>query len=455
MEPLKINEIVQATNGNLISCGENIDILNITGQICKIKKGSLFIAITKNKEASLKLINTACEKGAAAVISTNAVNISIPQIIVNSTIEALWDLCKYYRCKFHIPVVGITGSAGKTSTKDMLALVLSENFIVCKTITTKNDLSGTIETALNINSSVQAAIFELGFSGYYGFLKKLAHISRPNIGIITNISTGHYQVLGSKESILKAKMEITEFFDENSVLIINADDQCLSTIKNQHYKIVKISAQGKGDYNAFDINDYGENGTDFKCIINGKEHLFKLNTPGVHFIYSALACIAVGLLLDMDIEQIKNGISKFKPSWGRMNIIKLKENIRVINDSYNANLISMKAAADVLKAFNESGCRKILILGDMLEQGRHSEEFHRELGKYVIDKCDLLITVGKDSEYISEEAKEFIAARHFAENKDVCTFLSTALKPNDILMVKGSRAMLMEDIVIYLQNTIK
>jgi UDP-N-acetylmuramoyl-tripeptide--D-alanyl-D-alanine ligase len=448
MDPLRISEITQAVEGKPVNCNGETLVKNMTTVIGNIRRGCLFIPLVGTAPVTKELVETAHEGGAAVVVIPNEVDSPVPQIIVKNTKIAYTNLYKYYRSKFKIPAIAVTGSAGKTSTKDMLALVLLQRSNVCKTIGNDNVIAGTLRTVLNMSNSHGAAVFEVGFEGYYGRLEKMADIARPTIGVITNISTGHLEYVGSKENVMKAKMEITKYFDSSSVLVINNDDECLSTIQDKPYRIIRVSTLGCGDYNAFSIVDSGEKGVEFKCNFKGEPHLFKLNVPGVHFVYSALICIAVGELLGLKIEQIKKGISDFKPYGLRMNVLRLKNNIKIINDSYNANLISMKSAVDTLKAFD--GDRKIAVLGDVLEQGKNSEKIHRELGKHLADKCDVLIAVGKDSWYIFEEAKNFTEARYFKTRNEACLYLEGILKENDIILLKGSRGMRMEEIAYYL-----
>lgn len=444
MDSLKLKEITGAIRGKSINCSDEVIVEGIAADFGKVKKGYLFIPPEENMEDWDAVAEAACKNGAAAVVTSKKLDIDIPQIIVKSNKWAYRRLYRYYRNKFSIPVIGITGSAGKTSTKDMLNLILGRQFDVCKTTASDNSLRDTIQTIFSMKSTTGAAIFEFGFAGYYNYIYAMASAARPNIGIITNISTAHRHVLGTKENIMKAKMEITTFFDKDSVLIINSDDDYLSKISDKPYKIIKVSTNGLGDYNAYDIVNKGERGVEFKCLIDGNEHLFQLNVPGVHFVYSALFGIAVGQLLHMDIEQIKKAIAEFKPPGRRMHIIRLKNNIRIINDCYNANLLSMESGLDVLQSFKAG--RKIAVLGDIFKQGVYSEETHRELGKYVRDKCDILITVGEASEYIYEEAKNFIDARHFISKEEACKYLESLLKRDDLILIKGSRGMRMEDI---------
>jgi UDP-N-acetylmuramoyl-tripeptide--D-alanyl-D-alanine ligase len=284
-------------------------------------------------------------------------------------------------------------------------------------------------------------------------IKNLADLVRPNIAIITNIGSAHLQKLGSKENIFNTKMEITDYFNEDNILIINSDDQYLSTIVEKPYKIIKISTKGLGDYNAFDIVNLGEAGVQFKCKYRNETLLLRMAAVGVHNVYNALAAIAVADLFDLDSEQIKTGILKFKPSELRMNIIRLKNNVTIIEDCYNASPDSMKSSIDVLDSFAHG--RRIAILGDMLELGDYSIEAHKEIGNYLIDKCDMLVAVGHYSKYIAENSSPNIATKYFSTVKEACKHLEQLITAGDILLVKGSRSMEMEKIAEYLTNNTK
>jgi UDP-N-acetylmuramoyl-tripeptide--D-alanyl-D-alanine ligase len=447
--PLRIREIIQAANGRPINCNNESIVKDMARKIEYVTKGCIFIPTNENIPVTKELIELAHQKGAVAAVIPNEIESSVPQIIVGDTFIAYTKIYEYYRRKFKIPVIAVTGSAGKTSTKDMIALVLQQRFKVCKTMGNDNIIKGTIRTLLSMNPAHGAAVYEMAV-GRYARMKEKVHIARPNIAVITNISTAHIDTLGSKENILKAKLEITSFFNNKSILIINNDDEYLSTIKDKPYKIIRVSTHGNGDFNAFDIVDKGENGVEFKCIFKGKPHLFKLNMPGTHFVYSSLISIAIGDLLGLNIKEIKKGLENFKPHKLRMNIIELKDNIKIMVDCYNANLISMKAGIDTLKSF--AGNRKIAVLGDIFEQGKYSEEVHREVGKYLAGKCDILIAVGEASKYIYEEAKVHTEAYYFETKEKASLYLEKILTKNDVILLKASRGMEMEVISQHLSK---
>lgn len=449
MESLQISEIANAINGTLINCGSNINITDISFKSWKVKPGDLYIALVKKGLDLSSPIETAIKSGAVAIVSPEKTDYDIPQIVVENTWDALDILSKYYKDKFNLPTIMITGSYGKTSTKDIVASVLKERFKVHKTQQNNNSSLGVPYTLLHMKGIHQISVLEVGMDNF-GQIKKIVNLVRPNIAIITNIGYAHLQNLGSKENILKAKMEITEFFNKDNILIINNDDEYLKTIKDKPYKIIRISTCGQGDYNAYDIVNLGEAGVQFKCKYRGESLLLRMNAVGVHNVYNALAAIAIADLYDLDGEEIRKGLIKFKPSELRMNVIRLKNDITIIEDCYNANPDSMKSSLDVLDSF--SGNRKIAVLGDMLELGNYTVNAHKDVGNYAIDKCDLIVAVGAFAKYVIEAAQPHVKTDIFSGIDSASKYLQNTIKSGDVILIKGSRGMEMEKIVEYLTN---
>lgn len=447
METLKLSEIVNVVNGKLFCSKEDIEITKVALKSWKVQRGDLYIALADKNSITQEALESAVNNGAIAIITPMKINFKIPQIIVDDGWIALDILAEYYKNKFSIPTIMITGSSGKTSTKDLIAYILSEKLKVHKTMENNNSNIGVPYTIFHMKYKHEVSVLEVGMDDF-GQIKNIVNYTRPDIAVITNIGTAHIEKLGSKENIFKAKMEITEGFNENNILIVNADDEYLSSIKEKKYKILKISTKGKGDYNAFDIVNLGEAGVQFKCKYRNEILLLRMNAIGIHNIHNALAAIAIGDLFDLDSEQIRRGLLNFKTSALRMKTIRLANNIRIIEDCYNANPDSMKYAIDALQAFR--GGRKIAVLGDMLELGDYSIEAHEELGIYLKNKCDLLVTVGYASKYIFEKAKNHIESKYFVTNEEAYEYLNSIIMDNDIILVKGSRGMEMEKIVDYL-----
>lgn len=448
MEELSLKCILHAVDGILINHErEDIIIRGVSTDSRKIKAGDVFIALKGINMDGHEYVDKAYKSGAVIAIVSRKVNCDIPQIIVEDTFVALKKLAASYRKLFDIPVIGVTGSTGKTSTKEIIAAVLQQDFNIHKTMMNYNNEIGLPMTIFELNSNNEISILEMGMNNL-GEIKRLSEIAKPSIGVITNIGTAHIENLGSRENILKAKMEITSYFDENSILIINGDDEYLSRLIKDKFDIIKVSRNNKGNYNAFDIVSYGELGVEFKCIYRNEIFKFKINVPGQHNIYNALCAIAIGDIFNMNIKEIQAGLENYKPVGQRMNIINMNEDIKILNDCYNANPDSMKAALDVLSAYEKR--RKIAILGDMFELGDFSEDAHKQVGNYLKDKCDLLIAVGDDAIYIFNEAKKNIESHYFESKDEASSYISSIIKAGDVVLIKASRGMKMEDITNYL-----
>lgn len=447
MIAMNFQEIVQCLGNCTCDSKQDFLIKGISTDSRNIKDGDLFIALIGQKFDGHEFVQSCYEKGAAAVLVSKEVDVECPQIIVDDTLVALREIAKYYRDKFKTPIIAVTGSTGKTSTKEMIASVLQEKFNVHKTKQNFNNEIGLPLTLFELEKEHDISVLEMGMNNL-GEIERLAYIARPTIGVITNIGTAHIENLKSRENILKAKMEITSFFDNKNTLIVNGDDEYLSTLENLPFRVIKVSTKGKGDYNALDIVNLGENGVEFKCNYKGKIHEFRIILPGIHNVYNALVAIAIADIYNLTVDEVINGIINFKPGKLRMDIINLEKGIKLINDCYNANLDSMKAALDVLGDYRNN--RRIAVLGDMFELGSFSEKAHREVGDYAKSKCDLLIAVGNDAKFIFEESNKSIKSFYFNTKEEACQFLNTEIKDNDVVLIKASRGMQME----YITNCI-
>ena len=368
-------------------------------------------------------------------------------ILVKDTIKALGDLAKYKRDTFTNPVIAITGSAGKTSTKDIVYSVLKEKYNAHKTIGNQNNHIGLPLTVLALDSKTEVLVLEMGMN-HLGEIRYLTNIAKPDVAIITNVGTAHIGNLGSRENILKAKLEILEGLKPGGTVIINNDNDLLHEwyLENKdEYKVITIGINNPSDYLATDI-DCGEDGSTFKC----QNIVYKVPVGGEQFIYNALVAIAVANIFAVETENVQKGILNFELSSNRMHIINNEStNITIIDDSYNANYDSMSYAIKYLSSLNG---RLIAVLGTMNELGEYSQDLHRKLGKLVYEeKIDVLITVGNDAKYINEEAiNEGFDARksyHFDNNNDAINLLKEILENGDDVLVKASNSLNFKDIV--------
>ncbi len=457
MQTLICSEILEAVKGILISGDNNLNLTNISTDSRRISEGDLFIPIAGEKFDGHDFIIAALNTGAEAVFTHKDIPAIKGKTIikVEDTLKALGDLAAYYRQKFRIPFVGVTGSVGKTSTKDMIASVFSQKYNVLKTGGNFNNEIGLPLTIFNLDSFHEAGIIEMGMSGL-GEIGRLTSITKPNIAVITNIGTSHIEKLGSRQNILKAKMEILDGLNRDGLVVLNGDDKLLFGMKDLLKFRTVFYGIGEGlDYQAYNLKSLGEKGISFDIMIKNHEYKIHIPAPGTHNVYNALAAIASGLELDIPMDKIIRGIKDFTPSQMRLNITNINE-FKVINDVYNASPQSMEAAINVLKDVANDE-RSIAVLGDMLELGEWSTSLHREVGKYAVLKgIKYIITVGKNGGEIASGAIESEVKKDnvfsFKNNEEVNEFLSAFVKSGDIILVKGSRGMKMEQIVEHLKT---
>lgn len=458
MQKLECSEILKATEGRLLSGNTSSFIENISTDSRKIKKGDLFIPLAGERFDGHDFIAEAFEKGALAVLTHKDIKPIDDKVIirVGNTSKALRDLAAYYRGKFEIPFIGITGSVGKTSTKDMVASVVSQAFNVLKTEGNFNNEIGLPLTMFNLDSTHEAAVIEMGMSGF-GEIRRLTSITRPNVAIITNIGISHIEKLGSRENILKAKMEIFEGLSQDGLVILNGDDKLLYGLKGLlKFRTVFYGIDDSYDYQAYNVRTGGESGTSFEITIGSREYTVRVPLPGIHNVYNSLAAIAAGIELGISMDKIIQGIAAFTPGKMRMNIIN-HEGIKIINDTYNASPQSMEAAIDVLKEIGNGNHRTIAILGDMLEMGEWAYKAHYDIGKFAVSRgIDYIITVGDNGRVIArgalESGAEASRVYSFDNNEELGRFIKNLMQKDDIILVKGSRGMKMEEIVQSLMN---
>lgn len=451
MFTLNTDEIIKATQGKLIGDGVSQPISGISTDSRKIQSGDLFIPIIGENFDGHDYIACAFEKGAAASLTQKEIPDSAGKnlIMVENTLKALQKLSAYYRNKFTIPFVGITGSVGKTSTKEMVASALGVKYNVLKNEGNLNNEIGVPLTLFKLDSSHEAAVIEMGMSGF-GEISVLTSIVKPKVGIITNIGISHIEKLGSRQNILRAKLELLEGLQPGGLVVLNGDDVLLNGVKGLlTQRTVSYGLEEGSDYQAYNIQSHGENGIDFDVTVEGRDYTIHVPAPGVHNVYNALAAVAAGHELGVPMEELSGGISQFNPGKMRLNIIRAN-GLKVINDAYNSSPQSVKAALDVLEEL-EAG-RRIAVLGDMLELGNWSAQAHLDTGRHSAEKkLDYIVTVGAGAENIAKGAIEAgLAPEKVAvcqSNSEAAKYLLKILQQGDAILVKGSRGMKMEEIV--------
>ncbi|WP_195939881.1 UDP-N-acetylmuramoyl-tripeptide--D-alanyl-D-alanine ligase [Romboutsia sp. 1001713B170131_170501_G6] len=457
MKSLTVADIVIATKGKLTLGDENFCIEDIVIDSRNANDKNVFVAIVGENLDGHKFMSSAYENGCKTFIKNESSSIKLDSsdinlIEVKDTEIALGDIAKYYKEQFDIPYIGITGSVGKTTTRDMVYSAVSSKFNTLKNEGNLNNQLGVPLTLFKLEDSHECAVIEMGMSGF-NEIEYLANIVNPKIGVISNIGLSHIENLGSQEGILKAKLEIATNFDSSCTLIVNGDDKFLSTLKNKelNYNLKTFGFTKDNDIycESYEMN---EDSITFTCIINGSKEEIFIPTVGEHNIYNAMAAVLVGMSLNISLDKIKEGLKNFKATKMRLDIIK-NENLTIINDAYNASPDSMKAALKILGRYNQ---RRVAILGDMFEMGEHAEYGHRLVGEEAVKNTDLLITIGNDSKFIKDEAVKLgfnsQNAYHFETKEEAISKIDSLVNKEDVVLVKASRGMKLEEIVEHLNK---
>lgn len=433
---LSISQILEAVDGQLLKG----DINNTVNAVCTdtrtIKKGSLFVPLKGENFDGHKFIEVAVQNGAVCVLTSIETQCGDNVILVEDTRLALGKLASYYRALFNIKLVAITGSTGKTTTKDMMASVLSKKYNVLKTEGNFNNDIGVPLTLFRLEKEHEVAVIEMGMN-HFDEIRYLSNIAKPDVCVITNVGVSHIENLGSREGILKAKCEIFEGMSKDGLKVLNGDDDMLCSVKADN--IVYFGIDNKANIYATNIEEKGLEG--IACDIHSAEVKFSVNIhiPGRHMINNAMAATAVALNWGMSTDAIKAGIESFVPTKMRMDIIKTKK-YSIINDVYNANPNSTKAGIDVLSSVSGKKC---CILGDMLELGEFAPELHRGVGEYAHKKgIDTIICIGPLSKHMYEGAGE--GAYYFETQEEFFADMDNILIEGMTILVKASRGMKFE-----------
>ena len=450
---LSLLEIVEAINGEIIVKNNEGNFNKVSTDTRKIEKDNLFIALKGENFNGNDYALHAIEKGASIVIvdeikfKNEELNNRGTIIKVENTKIALGELARFYRKKIGIKVVGITGSTGKTSTKDLVAAFLSGKYKVFKTQGNFNNEIGLPLMIFELSKEYDIAVLEMGTSNF-GEINRLARIACPDVSAITNIGVAHIEYLKSRENILKEKMCITDFFEGKNSLIVNCENDMLKTVeKSDKFKLEKIGYDENYDLYAKNIKLTCEN-TSFDAVNkNNESHRFNLNMVGEHNVLNALIGIQIAMDFGLTFDEMVKGLENFNATSARLEFIN-KNNFTIINDSYNANPDSMKAALKVLE--NYSVNRKIAVLGDMGELGYYAEEAHTEVGKFAKGKADILLTTGNFKECYEKGFKE--GTMLFKTKQELMGKLSDLIEMGDTILIKASRSEKFEEIIKYIEK---
>ena len=455
MKNLTLSNIAKACGGAFYGdpSAANKEVVSITTDSRQAEEGSLFVAIKGERVDGHDFIDGVFEKGALCVLSEK----ELPEakgnyIKVESSLQAVKDIAEFYRQQLNIKVVGITGSVGKTSTKEMIATVLAEKYRVLKTLGNFNNELGLPLTIFRLREEDEIAVLEMGISDF-GEMHRLSKVAKPDIAVITNIGQCHLEFLHDRDGILRAKTEIFDFLAKDGDVILNGDDDKLSTVTQVNGKeTVFFGIESDRSIYADEIEPKGLRGID--CRIHTPKGDFKVQVPipGYHMVLNALAGTSVGLTLGLTLEEIKNGIEKLQSLGGRFHMIDHNDML-IIDDCYNASPAAVKASLDVMK---DAEGRKVAILGDMFELGEQSDTFHYGVGEHAAQNgMDLLLCVGSNSVHTAQGANVHGGAgevKHFPDLEALFAELPQLVQKGDTILVKASHGMHFEKVVQKLQE---
>ena len=453
-----IDQVIKAVDGTLIAGAAQNTISGISTDSRLVEKGNMFIALQGENFDGHDFVRKVVEQGASSVLISNTsmpdlekLDKAVSIIKVSDTLQALGDLAHNYRQRFSLPVIGITGSSGKTTTKEMMATIIGRAKNILKTEGNLNNLIGLPQTLFRLTAEHELAILEMG-TNTRGEIKRLTRIAAPNIGLITNIGPAHLEGFGSVDVVALEKSDLFLNMPQAGIAVANLDDEAVKIIAEKwNGRRVNFSMSPNADITVSDIEKNGARGMRFNLIVNGISQKVEMKIAGIHHIYNAMAAAACAWTAGIDPETIKEGLSAFLPVGGRMEIIKLQNGAYVIDDSYNANPASVREALMTLKDLknNHNG---YVFLGDMLELGDAACEMHRRIGT-------LLGTIGVNAVFLQGEYRSIVAAAAMEggmsqegifimeDSKEGILFLKKYLKKGDWILVKGSRRMKMETIV--------
>jgi len=454
-----ISEILKATGGKILQGGEQTVFHAISTDSRTMTEGDLFIALKGERFDGHHYAIEALEKRAGGVVieEDRARDIrwngyqTKPVIAVKDTLQALGDIARNQRRKFGVPVIALTGSNGKTTTKEMISACLETSFPVLKTKGNLNNLIGLPLTLFNLTEKERVVVLEMGMN-VPGEIRRLTEIAEPDVGLITNIQSAHLEGMGSLEKIKEEKGELFRRMKQNGSIIINQDDLRVVELGREFEgQKITVGIDHYADVMAREVRVKGKEGTSFILILEGEEREVRLPLLGKHFVHNALSAIAITSLFGVDKEKAIDALEQFKPFPMRMEVLSLGNGRTLINDAYNANPVSMELALQTLSEVKGEG-RAFAVLGDMLELGEFTVDAHRQLGKKIAElSIDFLLAIGEEASVVVESAIRAGVgnerARVMESHSHAVSLLKEMTRRGDWILVKGSRGMAMERVV--------
>ena len=455
MLKLSLDEIVKATKGKLL-LNNNKEVEYISTSSKDIKENTLFIPIKGEKYDGHAFLEDAYNNGCRIFLidkNHEFYKKDISLIEVNDTLLALGSLARFYLDKFNVDLIGVTGSVGKTSTRDIIYSVLNEKYKTLKNELNYNNEIGIPKTLFNLDYSYEKAVIEMGIDkkGDISYFKTIAPLKHA---VISNIGLSHIANFKNQEGIFHAKMEIAKDFNKENTLIVNGDDNFLKTLKDKKLPYNLLTYGFDKDNTIYCVSYEIVNGKiNFKVNFKNKVYDYTIPSIAKHNIYNAMSAILIGNLYNLTYEEIKKGLENVSFTEGRLTIIN-KKDITIINDCYNASLDSIKSALNVLSTFKT---RKVAILGDVLETGSYEEEIHKNIGKSIIGNTDILILVGDSIKYTYDEVikNNFNKDNIYVFNtyEDVIKNIDNIIKKGDTILLKASHGIKLSNVVEYLDKT--
>ena len=454
MQPMTIQEITAAVGGVWWNPGEDMPAVTaVCTDSRKITPGCLFLPWVGEKFDGHDFIDAALDAGAAGCLCAKLPQDIRPDkfyIKVADTRLALRALASAYRDRFDIPVVQITGSVGKTTTKEMIASVLGARYRVLKTEGNFNNDIGTPLTLLNLTDEHEAAVIETGMN-HFGEIEYLGAMVRPDVAVISNIGDAHIEFLGSREGILKAKCEIFAHLKEGGIAILNGDDSLLDTVEVP-FKTVRCGQDDNSQVRVTEVTDLGVEGINCTVVTEKDTYMLTIPAPGEHMVYSASMAVAVGEALGLEHDEIVRGVAAYEPTGSRMRVVRLPEGRILLDDCYNANPQSVTAALEVLA---KTACdRQVAVLGDMGELGDLTDQAHYNMGALAaMLGIDYVVAIGEKAARIADgTALGGGEVLHFATKEEAVDTLAELLEPNTVMLVKASHSMQFGALVRRLQE---
>ena len=454
MESISIDEILHITRGELLQGNRSLAITNVAIDSRKIKNNYLYVPIVGETNNGHDYITQAYSNG-GQVCLTEERNRSFPAemtvVYVASTLAAMKALAGFNRQRYNIPVIAITGSSGKTTTKDLVAAVLSQKYHTLKTEGNFNNEYGIPQTLFNLGPDHQIAVIEMGMD-HLGDISKSIQLVKPDISVITNIGLSHIERLKTQENIYLAKKEILQTLSSEGIAYVNGDDEFLKKIavEKTTYQVKTFGLQGAQTVTARNYTSTPA-GLEIEVEWEQRKEVFTFNYPGAHNVYNCLVAIGLGYFYEMTQAEVQKGLDAFVPSGNRMDIFTLGS-IKVINDSYNANPDAMRATLDVLATLGRDYRRKSAVLGDMLEMGEYGPAAHLEVGRYARDKADILIGVGELGWSICQGYENAGTVYQVTDALAAGVCLKEIIQPADIILIKGSRGVGLERVIDFIKE---